>query len=596
MERTHFSEDLIQRIRQESDIVNLVSSYVSLKKSGQNWAGLCPFHTEKTPSFTVSSVKQFYHCFGCGAGGDAIGFVMKMEGLTFPQAIKLLAEKLGIQVLSNRVGATDQADQLREQLYRIHRDAADYFHSVLLKQPDAQRARQYLERRGITTGTIEEFWLGYAPPGWNGLEQILLKKGWPVEQIETAGLIIAKDPPASGRRHCYDRFRDRIIFPIFDLQRRVIGFGGRVLDDSLPKYLNSPETPIFSKGNQLYALEKAREAAGKCGYLVVVEGYFDAIAAHQAGSRAVVATLGTAMTPNHLERIHRFVQTVKLVFDPDEAGIRAALRCLDLIIPSPVSGEVVLLPAGEDPDSFIKIRGVEAFEELLSHSTKLLDFAIQHSVTDPAAKTIEGKLRIVDRILPVIRKVTRPIERGYYIKHLAESLGLEERELTAEMTRLRQKETSVKTATDETPPVKFPKEEQIIIHLLLHNPGMVHSVAEEIQPEHFTDPRLQRIYSLLVESSKQRGIRSDLWVRPDTADPALGPIVTALTMSEPDYDDSQQTLADCIRTLRLKKIRSAMRNLENQIRSAEKTGDGPLVKSLQGQLIGLKKMTMEVNG
>ncbi|MBI3811218.1 MAG: DNA primase [Nitrospirae bacterium] len=583
-------------MRQESDILEWVSRYVSLKKTGQNWVGLCPFHTEKTPSFTVSPGKQVYHCFGCGEGGDVIGFLMKIDGAAFPQAVKLLAERLGIPVLPQRTGEPSKADQDREELYRIHGDAAGYYHTLLLKSPEAQRARDYLQERGISNLTVEEFSLGYAPAGWNGLQQALIKRGWSDGSIEKAGLIISRDQPETARRHYYDRFRNRVIFPIFDLQKRVIGFGGRVMDNGLPKYLNSPETPIFSKGHHLYALEKAREAAGKCGYLVVVEGYFDAIAAHQAGIHAVAATLGTALTSNHLQRIHRFVQTVKLIFDPDDAGIRAALRTMDLIIPSPVSGEVVLLPSGEDPDSFIKGRGAEAFTQLLDRSSKLLDFAIQQGLSDPSAKTIEGKLKIVDRILPVIRKVTRPVERSYYLKHLAESLGLEERELVKEMAQLSGTGAAAPSPSSPSPLSRLPKEEQIPLHLLVHNRVTAQMLLQQIEPDHFTDGRLRRIFNLYVESSQQTAatVPSTARIQPDTADPALAPILTALMVQEPDYDDPDQTLRDCIRMLRVKKIRSEMKTLETAIRDAEKIGNNPQIKSLLDKLVGLKKMSLEV--
>ncbi|MBI3995980.1 MAG: DNA primase [Nitrospirae bacterium] len=596
MERGYFSEDLIQRVRQESDILEWVSRHVSLRKAGQNWVGLCPFHAEKTPSFTVSPGKQVYHCFGCGVGGDVIGFLMKIDGVGFPQAMTVLAERLGIPVLPQRTGEASHADHIREELYRIHRDAADYYHALLIESPEAQRARAYLQERGISDQTVKDFLLGYALPAWNGLQPFLAKKGWSDGQIEKAGLIIAKDQPVQAQKRYYDRFRNRIIFPIFDLQKRVIGFGGRVMDDGLPKYLNSPETPIFSKGNHLYALEKARESAGKCGYLVIVEGYFDAIAAHQAGIHAVAATLGTALTSNHLQRIHRFVQAVKLIFDPDEAGIRAALRTLDLIVPSSVSGEVVLLPAGEDPDSFIKRRGPEAFSRLLDQSAKLLDFAIQQGLMDPSAKTIEGKLKIVDQILPVIRKVTRPVERSYYLKHLAERLGLEERELAAEMARLGGVRTAVSNPPFESPLAKMPQEEQIILHLLVHNRVTDRTLIEPLEPEHFTEGRLRRIFNLYVESGIPAGggALSNPVVQSEATDPQLAPILTALMVREPEYDDPEQTLRDCIRSLRVKRIRSEMKVLETEIRDAEKSGNGIQVKSLLDRLVGLKKMSLEV--
>jgi DNA primase len=592
----HFSEELIQRIRHESDLLEWVSKYVSLKKTGQNWVGLCPFHTEKSPSFTVSPGKQVYHCFGCGAGGDIIGFLIKIDGVTFPQAIKLLAERLGIPVFPKRDGDPNKTDQTREELYRVHRDAADYYHALLIEGPEAKSARDYLRERGISDQTIDEFELGYASAGWNGLQQHLIKKGWSAELIERGGLIIAKDQSAGSRKHYYDRFRNRIIFPISDLQKRVIGFGGRVLDDSLPKYLNSPETPIFSKGHQLYGLEKAREAAVKCGYLVVVEGYFDAIAAHQAGIHAVAATLGTALTSNHIQRIHRFVQTVKLIFDPDDAGIRAALRTLDLIVPSPLSGEVVLLPAGEDPDNCIKNRGADAFARMLNESTKLLDFAIRQGLSEPAAKTIEGKLKIVDRLLPVIRKVSRPVERRYYLKHLAESLGLEERELTYEMAQLNGDRSPSAAPSLESSFSRLPKEEQILLHLLVHDRVTVHALLQEVDPQHFSDERLRRIFNLYVESGKAAGGVEPVNIKfqPDTADTELAPMLSALMIKELDYDDPEQTLRDCIRTLRMKRIRSEMKTVENEIRDAEKIGNSARIRSLLDKLVGLKKMSLEV--
>lgn len=605
VERLFFPDHLVQRIRQESDILALVSSYVSLKKAGQNWVGLCPFHSEKTPSFTVNPNKQFFHCFGCGEGGDAIGFLMKVDGMSFPQALKSLGEKIGISGLAARDRGTQEAERAQEKIYRIQREAADYFHEVLLHQAAGKIARDYLSRRGFSPETWEAFQLGYAPPGWNGLESVLARKGWSQGEMEAAGLIIEKEsskgstPAADGRRGFYDRFRDRIMFPILDLQRRVVGFGGRVMDSGQPKYLNSPETAVFNKGRHLYALDKARELAGKAGFLVVVEGYFDAIAAHQAGISNVAATLGTALTANHLQQIHRFTPAVKLIFDPDEAGIRAAMRTLDLIIPSPVSGEVVLLPKGEDPDLFIKSRGGEAFRERLQGSIRLLDFAIQQEVGLPAAGTIEGKMKVVDRILPAIRKVTRPVERSYYLKHLAENLGLNEGELAAELSRPAAKrplDSADAAASGARPAERLPKEEELLIHILIHTPGSVSEVAREIDPDHFSDDRLRTIYSALADRSNQGAVRGASILPPESLEAASASVLTALSVREPEYDDPLRTLKDCVRTLRIKRIHSTMKALESRIRTAEKTGDGSLVKSLQGELMGLKRMTMEVNG
>lgn len=574
----------------------LVSNYVSLRKVGQNWVGLCPFHSEKTPSFTVSSSKHLFHCFGCGAGGDAIGFVMKMDGLSFPEAVRWLGEKAGIPVASSREDGPSSSDRMRETLYNINRDAADFFKSILLKDPSAGSARTYFAQRGILPQTMETFSLGYAPPGWDGIQTALRKKGWSPETMEAAGLIIPRPAEGKSGGGHYDRFRDRVIFPIFDLQARVIGFGGRLMGDGHPKYLNSPETPIFSKGAQLYALERAREEAARCGYLVVVEGYFDVITLHQAGVTSAVATLGTALTPSHIQRIQRFVSTVKLIFDSDAAGIRAALRTLDMIIPSPVSGEVVLLPSGEDPDLFIRNHGLEAFRQCLTQASRLLEFAVQQGLQDPQAGTIQGKLRIVDRILPVIAKVTRPVERGYYLKYLSETLGIEEGDLLSEMRRGKKWTPSGPGATKSSPPSERPKEEQILVHLLVHKPSLAGRVREAIGADQITDGCLRRIFQFLTETASGNPAPGNSFPGQDEGDPELRSLITALTLEEPDYDDPDRTLTDCIRMLRVKKIRQEMKTLENQIRSAEQSGDGLRVRSLQGRFLELKKMTIEVGG
>ena len=594
----YFPEEILERIRQESDIVGLVSQYVSLKKSGQSLAGLCPFHSEKTPSFMVNPAKQVFHCFGCHVGGDTIGFVMKMEGQSFPETVRSLSGKLGIPLPTQRPTGTDPKQGEKHLLQKLHQEATEYYHSILLKHPQAQAARGYLKKRGIQPEMIEAFRLGFALPSWNHFQITMSKAGWSLPVLEKAGLIIARDRAPGDTGHFYDRFRNRLIFPILDLQEQVCGFGGRTLDDSTgPKYLNSPETLIFSKGRLLYGLAKARESIRQTGHLVVVEGYFDVIGAHQAGTTAVVATLGTALTPMHLQLIKRLTQKVKLIFDPDSAGVKATLRAVELIAPSGISAEVVQLPQGQDPDSFIRSHGKDAFTNLLTHGIKLMDFALEQCLTDPDIKQIDGKLRVIQSFLPVIRKIPRPVERGYYLKRLSEGLGVSEQHLLEEFRTQR----TLKTDPIETKPtaisVSLPKEEEILIHLLLHQYLAPGQLLEAVPLEDFSDPRSAQVIGDLFKSQNKSGaIRLQDALQREATHPELVSLLTALSVREPDYEDLHQTMADCIRTVKLKKLKTAMKDLENQIRRAEQEGRSEGVRSLQGQLIGLQKRSSEVAG
>ena len=594
-----FPEELIRRIREESDLVGLISQYVSLRKSGQNYVSLCPFHSEKTPSFAVSSTKQIFHCFGCHVGGDALSFLMKMEGQTFPQAVRSLAERLGIKLAPKRAATHDPG--LAEEglmLYKLHQDTVEYYHTTLLSHPQAQQARDYLKHRGIRPEMIEAFRLGFALPSWDALQTTLHQSGWTAEQLFKAGLIIPRDETRAGSAGFYDRFRNRLLFPITDLQGRVCGFGGRALGkEEGPKYLNSPETTIFNKGKQLYALEKARDFVNKTGYLVVVEGYFDAIMAHQAGIKTVVATLGTALTEAHLQLIKRFTQKVKLIFDPDAAGVRATLRAADLIAPSGLAVSVVRLPEGQDPDSFIRVQGVEPFMGLLTRSAKLMDFAMEQCLMDPDAHTIDGKLRIIQALLPAIQKIPHRIERGYYLKKLAEGLQVNEQDLLDEVKAQRTHGQAQKGAAPQPSPMQLPKEEEILLHLLLHHRLSVDQLLEEIQPEDFSDPRSKQLFGALAESAKQSGtIRLQDILHQEAIGSELASLLTSLSLQEPDYEDIHQTMADCLRAAKLKKLRASMKSLERQIRLAEQEGRPEVIRNLQGQLLGLKKRSLEVGG
>ncbi|MDP3596244.1 MAG: DNA primase, partial [Nitrospirota bacterium] len=419
MGRGLISEDVINQVRDRVDIAEVVGHHVSLTRAGQNLKGLCPFHQEKSPSFTVSPSRQIFHCFGCGAGGNVFAFLMRITGASFPETVRDLGQKFGIVVPESGPNAGPQAAQM-SRLEPLNRAVTAWFQQNLRDGSAGATARDYLASRGIQAETIERFEIGYAPAEWDGLIKALSQQGFAQSDLAAAGLTVAREQ-ASGS---YDRFRARVMFPITDLRKRVVGFGGRILGEGTPKYLNSPDTPLFKKGQTLYALDLAREAVARLKTVIVVEGYFDAVALHQAGLTHTVATLGTALTAEHIQVLRRFASKVVLLFDPDQAGVRAALRGLDLFVNSGLGVKVVSLPAGEDPDTYVRKEGPEAFAQLEEQSPSLLDFALEHSLSTTDSSTIEGRIRSVDDVLRILQKSEHPIEREERIRVVAERLGV----------------------------------------------------------------------------------------------------------------------------------------------------------------------------
>jgi DNA primase len=416
--------EFIQTLLSRVDIVTVVDSYVPLKKAGTNFVACCPFHSEKTPSFTVSPTKQFYHCFGCGAHGTAISFLMEFGGKPFPDAVEELARDVGLEVPRTHVppaaGGSDETLDLSGVLLQ-----AAKFYRLQLKE--SERAIAYLKGRGLSGPVAARFGIGYAPDDWQPLAGAV--PDYQSKVLETAGLVIAGD---AGKR--YDRFRDRIMFPIHDGSGRVIGFGGRVLDKGEPKYLNSPETPLFSKGRELYGMFQARPAVRAAGKVVVVEGYMDVVALAQHGVEFAVATLGTATTPTHAQKLFRVTDTVIFCFDGDEAGRRAAWRALENTLSVLADGKdarFLFLPDGEDPDDYIRQRGKSAFEALLDEATPLSDFLLSELAARHPPRSAEGRAALVNAAKPLLAQLSAPVFSALLRQRLAELAGLPEREMTA---------------------------------------------------------------------------------------------------------------------------------------------------------------------
>jgi DNA primase len=436
-----FLDDLLDRV----DIVEVVDRRVKLRKTGKNYSARCPFHDEKTPSFSVNPDKQFFYCFGCGAGGNALGFVMDYDNVDFPQAVENLAGSVGMDVPreQQRPGA-EKREESNRALYKVLDDAANFYKQQLRQHTQQQRAVQYLKQRGLTGQIAKQFDLGFAPPGWDNLLKALGQSEQQKALLMQAGLLVKND---AGR--IYDRFRDRIIFPIRDQRGRVIAFGGRVLGDDKPKYLNSPETTVFHKGRELYGLYQAKKATRRLERILVVEGYMDVIALAQNGVSYATATLGTATSQNHLERIYRQCQEVVFCFDGDEAGRKAAFRAMESALPCMEDGRqarFLFLPDGEDPDTVIRSEGQAHFEKRLSQAMPLETFLYDSLAKDIDTSSMDGRARLSKMALPYIRQLPEGVFRQLMMQALAERTGLE-------LSSLQQLEAPAPAKTPEpTPP------------------------------------------------------------------------------------------------------------------------------------------------
>lgn len=424
-----FIDELLNRV----DIVEVIDRRVTLKKAGKNYQACCPFHQEKTPSFSVQPEKQFFYCFGCGAGGNAVGFVMKFHNLGFPEAVEVLARDAGMEVPRQESPADARRGAEQRALFELLERASKFYQRQLRRHPKRGRAVDWCKSRGLSGETAREFQLGYAPPGWENLLQELGADEAVQGKLLKAGLIIARDTEkndGSGRSPFYDRFRDRVLFPIRDSRGRTVGFGGRVLDDGTPKYLNSPETPVFQKGRELYGLYEARKS--KAGKLMLVEGYMDVIALAQAGIRNAVATLGTATSAWQVQRMFRHAPEIVFCFDGDEAGSRAAWRALETCLPLMADGKsarFLFLPEGEDPDSMVRKEGTENFLERVENAQPLETFFFEHLSEDLKTDSIEGRAALSSKAMPLIRKLPESVYRQLMIDRLAEITGVEKEAL-----------------------------------------------------------------------------------------------------------------------------------------------------------------------
>ena len=585
------SDDTIERIKGRVDIADIVSQHVSLSRAGQNLKGLCPFHHEKTPSFTVSPTKQIFHCFGCGAGGNVFTFLSRLTGASFPEVVRDLGQTVGIEI-EERASHSSPQSVMAQTVERINQAATAWFQTNLRDERIGRQAREYLAHRGVESGMADRFGIGVAPAEWDGLLRALTKKGFSQSDLASAGLVIAR----TNKSGFYDRFRARVMFTINDLRKRVVGFGGRVLGDDTPKYLNSSDTVLFKKSHTLFALDHAREAIAKTKTVIVVEGYFDAIALHQAGLAHTVATLGTALTSDHVQALRRFASNVVLLFDPDPAGVRAALRGLDLFVNSGLGVKVVTLPVGEDPDTYVRKEGPEAFARLEEQAPSLLDFSLEQSLKATEVETIEGRIRSVDELLRILQKSEHPIEREERLKVVAERLGISQARLIERYPILSQQRRqdsggprqAVAGATPMETLFKGAPEERDLAVLLLR--GMLSAAdVRRLKPDQFSVGGCRRLVELALDQVDRDGrIRVQPLLGRLIDDPECGALATDLSLRDDHFDDESAHAKACLDRLDHKRSDQTMRELITRMKAAEREGRADEVGVLNMQINAIR--------
>ncbi|UCF30880.1 MAG: DNA primase [bacterium] len=573
-----WDENIIERVKEASDVVDVVGQHVSLKKSGANFKGLCPFHQEKTPSFTVNASKQIFHCFGCNTGGDVIRFVMLHDGLPFADALRKLAGRAGIDLPEREFDSGPRRDR-KDLLYRANRIAFEFFSAHLMRTDEGRRARDYLQARGIHSDVSRVFGLGYAPKGWRNLLERLKEEGIDHGLAVECGLAVQGDGP----KEPYDRFRDRVVFPIRDLSGRVLGFGGRVLDDQLPKYINTPETPIYRKGDSLFGMDVAASHIRDEGSVILTEGYLDVISLHQGGIRNVVGVLGTALTGDQARRIRRLTDSCVLLFDGDEAGTKAALRSGMILLEAGFQCQVAPLEPGQDPDSYLRDKGREMLTRKISRAQPIITFALEEARRLFPGGNADSRVKVLDAIVPYLAKIGDRAKQGVYLKEVAEELKIEQHDLRAKLSSLKVRKQA--SSPPEGPQGFIPRREELLVHIMIRNPSTVSRIRETLTPEDFTGPGMSGLVEKLYA-----GVNLNSLV--DAVDDNLKNALTRWALEDP-VEGVDESLDSCLRWFAQKKLERNIQEKKRKWAVAVEQGLEEKVQELAGEW---QRLTRELDG
>lgn len=616
-------ESSVEEVRSLVDIVDVVGEYVQLKKRSSNFVGLCPFHSEKTPSFNVNPRLGIFKCFGCGEGGDVFSFVSRMESLSFPEAVRVLSDRVGV-VLPEEEAPADGASE-SESIYHALRFAARFFHDRLAKDPGAQTARDYLQKRGFTKESVKKFGIGYAPDQWDVLVNEARANHIEEEFLEKAGLVIERKDESGF----YDRYRHRLIFPIFSHVGKVVGFGGRILrEDDQPKYINSPETKVYSKGRILYGLYHSKNAIRGKEEAILVEGYTDVVSLHQAGVQHVVASSGTALTKDQINAIGRYAKVIILLYDADSAGLRAALRGIDLILEEGLIPYAVRLPDGEDPDSYVQKNGAAAFETYLrDHRQNFIQFVLTNARLAGSMNSPEGIASVQRTILQSVARIADPLNREAYLRSAAVSLDIPDNELRpivegyikgekttfkrGAQAKTEQERTVSKLDTDWDQPIAevqpTPAEKKLLRLMLEDGPRMIEWIMTRMALTDFTlGPSRQLAGELVRQYSEERFNRAS-FLSPNTPEPIRLLASEVMTTTEEPSDnwgkklinvpkldeDALKSAASSMKFLKRHRLDEQIESVLGQVQRAQESGSNP--RDLQIKLNKLYQMGKQID-
>ncbi len=577
-----FSDEL----RNQADIARVIGDYVSLKKKGANFWACCPFHHEKTPSFSVNPAKQFFKCFGCHKAGDVFTFVMEIEGCPFPEAIKIVADKCGVAVpaASSKEDSKEleERDRLRADLLQINQWAAEFFEQNLTETPEGKRGVSYLTTRGVNDEIRKAFRLGYAPNSWNAMGDFLRSRGASRTQIERSGLVGLKDNAAGS----YDRFRSRLMFPISDAQSRIVAFGGRILGDGEPKYLNSPETVLYTKGQHLFGLNQSRDAIRQRGYAILVEGYLDFLIPFQAGVKNLVASLGTALTENQVRLLGRYARQIVVNFDPDSAGVAATKRSLELLLAGGFKVNVLTLPDNLDPDEYIRAHGSEGYLKLLRSSQPFLDYIVEQAVGEHDQTKPSGKVETINAILPYLKLVKDRIERAEHVEKIADRLKIESRLIREELMKAAEARAEKISERAIAATIAVKPAERKLLEVLLNHSAVRRKMMVQLTEEDYGGLRTSNLFRLIFEFERQgreatypalsealqdEDLARELLPKLMIAEPGIGPDDTSAGQSH--LEQAEREAAESLHSLRCAKLAEKQAALQVEINQAQRAND-----------------------
>lgn len=564
--------EIVDQIRQTASIVEIASQYTTLRRRGNKHVGLCPFHSEKTPSFTVDDEKQLFHCFGCGAGGDIFTLVMERENLSFPEALKYLAEKYNIPLPKKRE-FSPQLQKLEEKLFKINENTLAFFKKNLFTTKEGEKALEYLKKRDISEEIIQKLKIGYALNSWDSLLSFFKEKKVTPKLLEKAGLVLYNQKKDSY----YDRFRGRIIFPIFGLTGKVVAFGGRSILNADPKYLNSPDTPVYSKGKILYGLNFSKESIRDTGEVIIVEGYTDFVSLYQAGITNIAASLGTSLTSDQVSQTLRFAPKIIINYDGDSAGKLATSRGISLYFEKASEPEILILPENLDPDSYLRKYGTDKYiTHLKKGGIPLIKFLIKLFAPENGIKTVEEKINIATKIIEIILINPNTIRGSEYLKQVSEYLALDEQVVR---DSIRVKQPRKESAEKSEGKVTFLLAEKRLLQILLEDKRIASYVFPEMKEEHFQGLKTEPIFAALTEYSK-KGKEPDFNKLRQKIDPSLSSSLAKALLLEKEQAATVEEAFECLNALKQFSLENRKKELKAEIISMEKKGDKEKLRSL----------------